>query len=811
MRRQLRLLLASIVLCSTTIAWAQDQCKVVGWATQNGGVTGGGSATPKVVSTYADLKSALTTASVKVVHVQGTITFPNSGRITIQDQTGKTIIGLPGSKMVSIDRSKEGSGIFYIKRCNNFVMRNLTFEGTGAYDTDGNDNLTLDNCQNFWIDHCDFRDGTDGNFDIKNQSDYISVTWCKFSYAKPPIAGGSGGSNDHRYSNLIGSSDGATNDQNKLNVTFQYCWWAQGCVERMPRVRFGKVHVVNSLFNSTVSKNCIRAGYKANLLIENNVFIGVKTPIDLYQNNFTAVTARNNLFTNTSGNTSGNGTAFTPPYSLTIVPASNVQSLVTNAECGAGATLDGPDQCGCGTPANVSPKAIVTVSASSVCVGDKLFLNVNGTDSDGTVTKVELYNGSTLLGSANTGTYSLEYTPTTAGSLSIKAVATDNAGAKGESSVSSITVTALPTASIVAASNSFCEGGSLQLTASDGTAYVWRNGSNQVGTGSTYTAYSAGAYTVEVSNSNGCKATSDVKQITVNPLPAALIQTSAWNTCEGESLVLTTGSGVSYKWFNGSNQIGNSASYIVYTTGNYSVEITDANGCSATSPATHITVHPLPSASIISAEDSFCEGTSMVLTASSGVSFQWFKETTAVGTGANYTVTSGGSYTVEVTDGNGCKAISAPAVIEELPLVVWYEDRDNDGLGEASATLLACTQPAGYVATSGDECPNDPNKSAPGNCGCNHTEAECVTSVRGTTSALLHVSPVPFDNVTSISLDNNSTIESVTILSASGAVVEKISEIHSNELLIGESLAPGLYSVIIQTETEVILTKIIKR
>jgi pectate lyase len=735
MRRQLRLLLASIVLCSTTIAWAQDQCKVVGWATQNGGVTGGGSATPKVVSTYADLKSALTTASVKVVHVQGTITFPNSGRITIQDQTGKTIIGLPGSKMVSIDRSKEGSGIFYIKRCNNFVMRNLTFEGTGAYDTDGNDNLTLDNCQNFWIDHCDFRDGTDGNFDIKNQSDYISVTWCKFSYAKPPIAGGSGGSNDHRYSNLIGSSDGATNDQNKLNVTFQYCWWAQGCVERMPRVRFGKVHVVNSLFNSTVSKNCIRAGYKANLLIENNVFIGVKTPIDLYQNNFTAVTARNNLFTNTSGNTSGNGTAFTPPYSLTIVPASNVQSLVTNAECGAGATLDGPDQCGCGTPANVSPKVTLIVSASSVCVGEKLTLHANATDTDGTVTKVELYNDSTLLGAANAATYSLEYTPATAGSLSIKAVATDNVGAKGASSVSTVTVAALPTASITAASNAFCEGASLVLTASGGIAYVWKNGGSMAGNSASYTAYSAGDYTVE---------------------------------------------------------------------------ITDTNGCSATSPVTHISVHPLPTAAINSAGDSFCEGASLVLTAGSGVSYQWFKEGTAVGAGTSYTATSEGSYTVEVTDGNGCKATSAPTLIKELPLVVWYEDSDNDGLGDASATLRSCTQPEGYVASAGDECPNDPNKFAPGNCGCNYSETSCITSVTGTTTADLHVSPVPFDDVTSITIDHN-TIESVTILSASGAEVYKRTGVHSNMVRIGESLAPGLYLVVVQTTTEVIRTTIIKK
>src|SRR5207247_2408632 len=82
---------------------AQDKCVPVGWATQNGGTTGGGSSSPTVVTSYAALKTAVTTASVKVVHIQGTITFPSAGRISIQDQTGKSIIGLPGSKLVSVD------------------------------------------------------------------------------------------------------------------------------------------------------------------------------------------------------------------------------------------------------------------------------------------------------------------------------------------------------------------------------------------------------------------------------------------------------------------------------------------------------------------------------------------------------------------------------------------------------------------------------------------------------------------------------------------------------------------------------------
>ncbi|GAA3931459.1 T9SS type A sorting domain-containing protein [Chitinophaga oryziterrae] len=347
--RKARFLLMAL-LCHAHL-FAQTQCAVVGWASQNGGVTGGGTATATVVTNYNDLKTAITSSSVKVVHISGTITIPSAGRISLQDQSGKTIYGLPGSKLVSTDQTKDGSGILYVKRCSNIIFRNVTLEGPGAYDTDGWDNMTLDNSTNIWIDHCEYQDGMDGNLDIKNMADYITVTWCKFIYLKAPRAGGPGGSDDHRFSDLFGSSDGATGDRGHLRVTMQHCWWAQGCKERMPRVRFGKVHMVNNFFNSTVASKCVTAGFEADLLVESNVFENVNNAITTMDNTFTAVTSRNNIFTNTSGDTTNSGAAFTPPYTLTITSAANVKSLVT---AGAGATLTSPYCDSTTTPAPVT-------------------------------------------------------------------------------------------------------------------------------------------------------------------------------------------------------------------------------------------------------------------------------------------------------------------------------------------------------------------------------------------------------------------------------------------------------------------------
>jgi pectate lyase len=110
-------------------------------------------------------------------------------------------------------------------------------------------------------------------------------------------------------------------------------------VERQPRVRYGKNHIFNNLYTSSGDDYCVRAGMDAQLLVENNAFIGVASP---QQFNSTAdqgtsyITANNNLYSGTSGSesTGGGGTPFTsPPYTYTLDAASTVQSAV---QSGAG-------------------------------------------------------------------------------------------------------------------------------------------------------------------------------------------------------------------------------------------------------------------------------------------------------------------------------------------------------------------------------------------------------------------------------------------------------------------------------------------
>jgi pectate lyase len=169
-----------------------------------------------------------------------------------------------------------------------------------------------------WFDHCDISDGTDGNLDINAGSDFITISWTKFHYTPRTDTGGndSTGTSGHRFSNLIGSADDVPEDVGHLNVTFHHDWWAENVNQRMPRTRNGKIHVVNNLYSSTGDSYCTNAGFQAHLLVEDNVYRGVKNPLSLDANG--DMLARGNLFQDTLGTMIANGTGFTPPY--TYVP-----------------------------------------------------------------------------------------------------------------------------------------------------------------------------------------------------------------------------------------------------------------------------------------------------------------------------------------------------------------------------------------------------------------------------------------------------------------------------------------------------------
>ncbi|MBS1582350.1 MAG: T9SS type A sorting domain-containing protein, partial [Bacteroidetes bacterium] len=75
-------------------------------------------------------------------------------------------------------------------------------------------------------------------------------------------------------------------------------------------------------------------------------------------------------------------------------------------------------------------------------------------------------------------------------------------------------------------------------------------------------------------------------------------------------------------------------------------------------------------------------------------------------------------YTYQVNGTAPCANATATVTVTENTATTWYADADGDGAGDPAVSQLACAQPVGYVANSTDLCPADPNKTAPGACGC---------------------------------------------------------------------------------------------
>ena len=164
------------------------------------------------------------------------------------------------------------SGIFYIEGCENVIIRNISFVGPGSVDVGGVDLISAINGTNHvWVDHCEFIDGQDGNFDITNYSDYITVSWCHFHYTDRSYV--------HQNTNLVGSGDdkarntSATGDYGKLNTTFAYNEWGENCRSRMPMGRAGKIHMLNNWYNCAGNtENAINPRLNSEYLIEGNYF-----------------------------------------------------------------------------------------------------------------------------------------------------------------------------------------------------------------------------------------------------------------------------------------------------------------------------------------------------------------------------------------------------------------------------------------------------------------------------------------------------------------------------------------------------------
>ncbi|MES2332510.1 MAG: LamG-like jellyroll fold domain-containing protein [Bacteroidota bacterium] len=266
--------------------------------------------------------------------------------------------------------------------------------------------------------------------------------------------------------------------------------------------------------------------------------------------------------------------------------------------------------------------------------------------------------------------------------------------ANGCSSTANFTVFALPPTPTVSVVNN-CDGTSV-LTASGFTSYQWGNGA----TGATLTVSTAGTYGVR---SVGSLCVSGFASATAAPktAPIATITATGPTTfCNGGSVVLTASAGSSYLWSNNST----TQSITVSASGNYSVIVTGANNCSATSAETSVTVNALPTATTATTAVSCLGGSdgSINVTASNeNPPYQYSKDG-----GSNYqpgNVFEGltaGVYTVIVRSATNCLSVAQQVTVGTVPDLI----KPVPDIASLPVLTGECSVTVSGVPTATDNC-----------------------------------------------------------------------------------------------------------
>ncbi len=238
----------------------------------------------------------------------------------------------------------------------------------------------------------------------------------------------------------------------------------------------------------------------------------------------------------------------------------------------------------------------------------------------------------------------------------------------------------------------FCQGSSVILTCTNASTYLWSNGAAT----QSIKVSSAGLYSVTAKNATGCSASSAVIAITVNSLPASTITvTGSTNFCQGDSVKLTASAGSGYKWSNGS------LTQIIFASAsaNYTVTVTDANGCFAASAATVVTVKNAPTAKITAnSSTTFCAGGNVSLISTLGNSYNWSSGEKSQGV----SVSASGNYTVTVKGANGCSAVSPVTTITVMPVpIATITSSGSTTICTNDTIVLTASSGGSYVWSSG--------------------------------------------------------------------------------------------------------------
>ena len=332
------------------------------------------------------------------------------------------------------------------------------------------------------------------------------------------------------------------------------------------------------------------------------------------------------------------------------------------------------------TVAEYPVAAITSNSSLTFCKGDSTILSV---PYDNNYIYNWLVNGTGL-----TGGDTSRYKAKLSGNYSVEVV--NRVGNCKMTSLSvSITAQNAPSAPFISALRpvQFCQDDSTLLSVAYNAGYVyqWKLNGGAVSINSNeYIVKSEGAYTLDLSNSNGCKVSStNTINVIVKPKPALSSVKISGSTsfCQGESVKLsvTGNSGYSYQWENYGLPISSAITntYSAESTGVYSLRISNSDGCITVTDNVSVSTLPAPAPQSILIDGSlqFCKGDSVKLSVinTAGHNYQWKLDGGIVGSNMNkFYAKISGTYNLIVTNSNGCSVAaskSVAVVVNSLPSV----------------------------------------------------------------------------------------------------------------------------------------------
>ena len=286
--------------------------------------------------------------------------------------------------------------------------------------------------------------------------------------------------------------------------------------------------------------------------------------------------------TNIAGATSA---TLTVPAVTSAMNNNQYQVLVTGA-CG--------DVTSSSATLTVSSGALITTQPANViaCEGSDGTLTVVASGATAYQWQVSTDGGTTFtnISGATNASYTLSGVTSSMNNNQYNVVITGACGST-TSSNATLTVNASPAVTANGPAAAVCAGSSITLTGSGAVSYTWDNG---VTDDVPFTIDATNTYTVTGTDVNNCEGTASIT-VTVNAAPVVTLSADDTQLTEGETATLTATSNpaaASYVWYRNGNVVAGAtgATLTVLHTelGSYTVEATDANGCSATSAAVEI-------------------------------------------------------------------------------------------------------------------------------------------------------------------------------------------------------------------------------